>query len=158
MKQDRFLLFILVFIVLLVGTALGVYFIRQGEQIYLPETTPENVIQNYVLALQNAEYQRAYSYIQQQENTPTYSKFRETFLKQRYSFSETAYQIMDVTEQDGQAAIDILIIHGSGEPFESTWKNHSTALLIKEDGIWKIDQFPAPYWERDWDFSPQPID
>jgi len=156
MKQDRFLLFILVFIVLLVATAVGVYFIRQGEQIYLPDTTPENVIQNYVLALQNSEYQRAYSYLQQNENTPTFSEFRETFLKQHYSFSETAFQITDVTEQDGQVALDILIIHGSGEPFESTWKEHSTALLKKEDGIWKIAQFPAPYW--DWDFNLRPID
>ena len=158
MKQDRFLIFILVFIALLAGTAVGVYFIRQGEQSYLPDTTPENVVWNYVLALQNEEYQRAYAYLQRQEKTPTFAEFQETFLEQRYSLSETALQIMDITERDGQATLDILIIHGGGEPFGSNWKERGTALLIKEEGNWKIAQFPDPYWGWDWDIEPRPID
>ena len=158
MKQDRFLLFILVFIALLAGTAVGVYFIRQGEQSYLPDTTPENVARNYVLALQNNEYQRAYSYIQGQEDAPAFSEFQETFLEKRYALSETALQITDVTEQDGQATLDILIIHGGGEPFGSDWKERGAALLIKEGNAWKIAQFPPPYWGWDWDIEPRPID
>ena len=154
MKQDRFLLFILIFIALLVGTAVGVYFIRQGEQGYLPDTKPENVVQNYVLALQNREYQKAYSYLQKQENTPTFSKFQETFLKQRDSLQEIALQIEDITEQDGRATLDILIIHGGGEPFDSTWRSHGTALLEKENGNWKITYFPTPYWGWNWDIKP----
>ena len=156
MKQDRFLLVILIFIALLAGAAVGTYFIRQGEQGYLPDTTPENVAQNYVLALQNKEYERAYSYLQKQENTPSLSEFQETFLRQR-TLSETVLQIADVTEQDGRAVLDIIIFHGGGDPFGSTWKEYTTALLEKEDGNWKITYFPHPYWSWEWDIEPRPI-
>lgn len=158
MKQDRFLLAILVFIALLVASAVGVYFLRPGEQGYLPGTTPENVAQNYVLAIQNKEYKKAYSYLQEQENTPSFSEFRATFLKQHSSLSETALQIAGVIEQDGRATLDIIIFHGGREPFDSTWKEYSTALLEKEDGTWKITYFPTPYWGWDWDSKSRPAD
>lgn len=158
MKQDRFLLAILLFILLLAASAVGVYFVRQEKAEYLPETIPENVAHNYVLALQKKEYQKAYSYLQQQDNTPTLSEFQETFLKQHRQITETALQIRNVTEQEGQATLDIIILHGGRSPFGSTWKEYNTALLVKESGNWKVAYFPAPYWGWDWDNKPRPVD
>ena len=74
MKQDRFLLIILIFILLLTATAVGVYLFRQGEQTYLADTTPENIVRNYVLALQKQDYQRAYSYLQKKEAIKNFKK------------------------------------------------------------------------------------
>ena len=51
MKQDRFLIGILIGIVILVVAALTVFFTRKDNLIYVTEETPEGVVQNYVVAL-----------------------------------------------------------------------------------------------------------
>jgi len=63
MKQDRFLLGILIFIGLLVIAALALFFIRQDSQVYVADDTPEGVTRNYALALQKQDFQRAYDYL-----------------------------------------------------------------------------------------------
>ncbi len=63
MKQDRFLLGILIFIGVLVVAALGLFFIRQDSQVYVADDSPDNIIRNYALALQKQDYQRAYTYL-----------------------------------------------------------------------------------------------
>ena len=156
MKQDRFLIAILIFIVILVIAAVAVYFIRQEKQAYLPDTSPENIVQNYVLALQNKEYEKAYSYLRQEDKTPTLAEFKETFLRQQRSLAETAIQIGDVTEKDGHVTLEIIILHGGREPFGNTWKEYNAALLEKEDAGWKITYFPSPYWGWDWDTASYP--
>ena len=59
MKQDRFLIVILGFILFLVVIAVGLFFIRQEPQTYGPEDSPEGVVRNFVLALQADDYSRA---------------------------------------------------------------------------------------------------
>lgn len=156
MKQDRFLLIILIFILLLTVTAVGVYLFRQGKQTYLADTTPENIVKNYVLALQNQDYQRAYSYLLETENTPTFTDFQETFFRQHSSLSETALQITSSTIHDNQATLELVVLHGGGSPFGSTWKEYTAAFLVKEEETWKIAQFPEPYWGWGWDTLPYP--
>ena len=51
MKQDRFLTGILIGIGLLVVVALAVFFTRKDSQTYIPDTTPDGVVHNYVVAL-----------------------------------------------------------------------------------------------------------
>ena len=158
MKHDRFLIFILIFIVLLVGTAIGTYFIRQGKQGYLSETSPENVAKNYVLALQNKEFEKAYSYLKKEENSPSISTFQETFLKQQHAFNDVSFRIVSVNEHEQQAVLEIIIIHGGGEPFSRTWQEYNSIFLEKEGDNWKITSFPAPYWGWNWQLKPDPVD
>src|SRR5512134_2099174 len=81
MKQDRFLTGILVGIAVLVVIALAVFFIRKDTQSYLSEDAPEGVVHNYVLAVLNDDYQKAYGYLADLENKPTYEQFRNAFIK-----------------------------------------------------------------------------
>ena len=68
MKQDRFLTGILVGIAVLVATALVVFFIRQDTQSYVAEDAPEGVVHNYVLAVLNDDYEKAYGYLAELDN------------------------------------------------------------------------------------------
>jgi hypothetical protein len=56
MKQDRFLLGILVGIGVLIVVALALFFTRQDNQDYVSDTTPEGVVHNYALALYKDDY------------------------------------------------------------------------------------------------------
>ncbi len=54
MKQDRFLMGILIFIIVLVVAALVLFFVRNEKPIYGAEDKPEGVLYNYALALATA--------------------------------------------------------------------------------------------------------
>ncbi len=79
MKQDRFLVGILIGIAILIVAALVLFFTRQDTQTYRPENTPEGVTYNYTLAVVNKDYEKAYSYLAELENKPSYEQFRQTF-------------------------------------------------------------------------------
>lgn len=157
MKQDRFLLGILVFIGLLVIAALVLFFTRHEAQNYTPENTPEGVMRNYVLALHDRDYQRAYSYMAEKENKPTFDYFRQAFLSHQLDVSGAAIQVGKVEVTDsGEATIDISIIYASNGPFMDTSRSTATASLVKQEGAWRISYMPYPYWGWDW-YQPTPV-
>ena len=64
----------------LVVVALAVFFTRQDTQTYVSDETPEGVVHNYVVAVLNKEYEKAYGYLADLDNKPTYEEFRDAFL------------------------------------------------------------------------------
>lgn len=60
---DRFLIVLVVGVVLLVLAAVFVATQRPGQVGYQSEDTAEGVVFNYLLALQQGDYERAYSYL-----------------------------------------------------------------------------------------------
>ncbi|NCP16645.1 hypothetical protein GW866_06340 [bacterium] len=151
MKHDRFLLGILVFIALLVAAALTLFFTRQDMQTYGAEDMPEGVIRNYVLALQNRDFERAYGYLADKDNKPTLDAFRQAFLNRQLDISNAAIQIGSV-EMIGsdQAMVEVTIVYASSDPFSTGWSSNETALLVEQDGAWRISSMPYPYWGWDW--------
>jgi hypothetical protein len=61
---DKFLVAIVAGVVLLIGVTFAVVFLKP-KPTYQAEDTPEGVAHNYLLALQNEDYERAYSYLSQ---------------------------------------------------------------------------------------------
>lgn len=150
MKEDRFLIAILVFIGLLVAVAVGSFFVRQDVATYVADDVPEGVVHNYILAIQKKDFQKAYSYIQQTKDTPGYETFRSSFLNDPGYRQEVTLSIGKVNVNGDEAIVDIFILHGGSRPFGSSWRETQTSLLIFEDGHWKIAHFPYPYWNWDW--------
>ena len=150
MKEDRFLIAILVFIGLLVAAAVGLFFIRQDTATYVADDNPEGVVHNYILAMQEDDFQKAYSYIHQTENTPDYETFRTSFLKNIRYEQDIALSIGKVKRIGDEAVVDLIIIHGGSGPFNSSWRETQSSLLVLEDEEWKIVNFPYPYWNWDW--------
>lgn len=150
MKQDRFLIVILGFILFLVVIAVGLFFIRQEPQTYGPEDSPEGVVRNFVLALQADDYSRAYSYLQDATDKPNFSTFQQSLLRNETRFSSIGIQLGEVEIFEDNARVDVNIIHNSSDPFDSTWNENATALLLLQDGKWVITSMPYPYWGWDW--------
>jgi hypothetical protein len=154
MKQDRFLIGILIFIALLVAAALILFFVRQDTTAtYQPDDTPEGVVYDFVLAIQRQDVERAYGYLADLENKPTAFTFRQAILN-GYMDTSASVQVgeVQVVEED-QAWVAVTIHYMSSGPFDTGWDSTENATLYRQNGAWKISYMPYPYWSYDW-FQP----
>ncbi len=150
MKQDRFLTAILTGILLLAALSLVVFFTRQKQPVYQPDDTPENILHNYAIALYQKDYEKAYSYLADMANKPEYTVFRQAFLSKQIDPSNSDLQIESTEINDNEALVVVSVISSWGGPFENTNRSTYTATLEKQDGQWKINNMPYPYWGWDW--------
>ncbi len=156
MKQDRFLVGILIFIGVLIVTALALFFIRRDNQVYAPETTPDNIVRNYALALQKQDFQRAYTYLADNPAKPTYDAFRRAFLTNQLNVSSNALQVGSAQYiGSGEANVNLTILYESFGPFSQGSSSTDIANLVQQGGVWKISYMPYPFWSFDWQV-PQP--
>jgi hypothetical protein len=156
MKQDRFLVGILVFIGVLIIAALALFFIRQDNQVYVAETTPDNIVRNYALALQKQDFQRAYTYLSDNPAKPTYDAFRRAFLTNQLNVSSNALQVGSVQYiSSSEASVNLTILYESFGPFSQGSSSTDIANLVQQSGAWKISYMPYPFWSFDWQV-PQP--
>lgn len=150
MKQDRFLVGILVGIGVLVVIALALFFTRQDNQEYVSDDTPEGVVHNYALALYKDDYDKAYAYLAEAKNKPTYNEFRQAFFN-RYVDPGNAGLEIGKTEIAGEEAyVTVYLIYNPSDPFSSGYRNTETARLERQGGEWKLLQMPYNFWAYDW--------
>jgi len=150
MKQDRALFVILAVIGLLVILAVVLYILRAEPQEYVSDLSPAGVVHNYVLALQNGDYARAYSYIHESGKKPTLTTFQRSFLRTESTLSHAGVHLGEVEIIDENALVTLTIVHSSEDPFDTGWDETTKALLVLQDGEWKIASMPNPYWGWDW--------
>lgn len=151
MKQDRFLIGILVFIGVLIVAALVLYFVRPGTFDYQPEDTPEGIVYNFALAVQNKDAERAYGYLADQEYKPSETAFRQVILS-GYLYTEGyALQVEETRILDADEAwVSVSVHYLSSGPFDSGWTSQDHASLVRQNGKWKLIYMPSPYWSYDW--------
>jgi hypothetical protein len=151
MKQDRFLMVILGVIGALVAIALVLFFVRQGSQAYGTEDAPEGVIRNYVIALQKGDLQKAYSYLIEGANKPTYLRFQQSITTRQVDPASASMRIgkTDILA-DGSASVTLTLLHNNNDPFGSTYTDQQIATVAKQNGIWKLSSVPYPFWAYDW--------
>ena len=151
MKQDRFLTGILIGIGALVLIALVVFFTRKDTQDYMPDSTPEGVVHNYVLAILNKDYEKAYGYLADLEHKPTYEEFRRPFLNGYVRPDDTAVDVGTSEISGDEASVEVAQIYNSGDPFSSGYRDTQRAILVKQNGMWKISNMPAyNFWDYSW--------
>jgi hypothetical protein len=157
MKQDRFLLGILIGIGLLVALALGLYFTRQDSALaYGPEGTPEGVTRNYVVAVFKRDYEKAYSYLAEKKDKPTFDQFKQAFLQNFVNPDNTGVDVGTAEISGDQAYVTVYVQYGSGDPFSSGSRSEERATLVLQDGVWKLELMPYNFWSYDW-YQPTPI-
>ncbi|MCS6994487.1 MAG: hypothetical protein N2117_12500 [Anaerolineales bacterium] len=155
MKQDRFLTGILIGIVVLVLLSLVVFFVRKDTSSYVDDSTPQGVVHNYVVALQKKDYEKAYTYLADLENKPTYQQFREAFFSGVVSPSGVGVEILR-TETDGDLAlVELNLLFAQSVPFESASRYVQNAQLVRQGNTWKIKQMPYQFWAYSW-YQPDP--
>ena len=157
MKQDRFLLGILIFIGVLVVAALALFFLRQDSQVYVAEVSPDNIVRNFALALQKQDYPRAYTYLEEADGKPTYEAFRRDFLTNQLNVANNALQVGGVQNiTSTEATVSISILYPGNGPFNQGYSSSDIANLVLQGGVWKISYMPYPYWSFDWYQQAQP--
>lgn len=155
MAKDRFLLIILLTIVALAGLAVALFFVRQGSQDYASDDTPQNVVRNYVLALEKKDFARAYAYLRQGAGKPDFERFRQDFIGRGLDISNVAIQIGETQPSGKDVIVSVVVIRSGGGPFGDVYRESNSALLVlDESGAWLIASMPYPYWGWDW-YNPQ---
>ena len=158
MQRDRFLTGILAGIGVLVVLALILFFIRDRNVDYVDDSTPAGVVQNYVLALQRRDYERAYNYLNGETGTVSKEQFLQHFSS--YGGDESARTTIEIGETidlaEDQASVQVTLIRGSGGIFEGAYRQVENVTLRRENGSWKIVNAPYPYWDYGWDFPAPP--
>ena len=150
MRQDRFLTGILVGIVVLVVLALAVFFIRRDTQTYISEDVPEGVVHNYVLAILNDDYERAYGYLADLEDKPTFEQFRDAFVTGVVNPNNSAVDVGNSEINDDTASVEVAIIYNPSDPFSTGYRDVQRAILVRQDEAWKLSSMPTYYF---WDYS-----
>ena len=152
MKQDRFLIGILAGIAVLIIVALAIFFVRRNNrQTYVSEVTPEGVVHNYVLALLNEDYQKAYSYLADLNSKPTFDQFRKSFALGGLNPSGVSIQIGTAEIIGDEARVEVTMLYRSSDLFSSGYTNAGSAQLVKQNGVWKISSMPTyNLWDYSW--------
>lgn len=150
MKKDRFLTGILIGIGALVVLALVLFFLRQNQQEYRSDNTPEAVAHNYLLAVLNKDYERAYTYLADLKDKPTYEDFRQAFFNGQVNASSAGADLGSATINGDEATLTLTVYYGYSDPFSSRSGQQEQALLVKQGGVWKVSSMPYMFWSWNW--------
>lgn len=151
MKQDRFLLGILIGIGVLVALALGLYFTRQDQALtYVSDDTPEGVVRNYAVAVFQRDYEKAYSYLADKDAKPTFDQFKRSFLQNNVNPDNVGLDVGTAEITGNEAFVTVYLQYGSSDPFSSGSRSEDRAVLVKQGEDWKIEQMPYNFWSYDW--------
>lgn len=151
MKQDRFLTGILIGIGVLILAALVVFFIRKDSQTYVQDDVPEGVVHNYVVAILNKDYEKAYGYLADLENKPTFDEFQNSFLTGILNPGNSAVDVGDSQVNGGNATVEVAMIYNPSDPFSTGYRDVQNAILVRQGGQWKLSSMPTYYlWDYGW--------
>jgi hypothetical protein len=150
MKRDRALTGILIGIGGLIILSLVLFFVRPDDHAYRSENTPEAVTHNYILAIINKDYERAYTYMADLQHKPTYAEFRQSFLNGMVNPDNSGADIGQADISGDQAGVMMTVFYGYNDPFSSRTGMEERAILVNQNGTWKISSMPGNFWDFGW--------
>ena len=151
LRDDRFLIGILVGIGLLLALALAAIVLLRGTAQELPATTPGGATQRFLQAAEGQDYDLAYAYLSDtMVDKPTREQFARAASEGRAADQAgTRLRIERETVSGDTAIVVVEVTHyttsgpffGGGE-----WTVTETFTLRREAEVWRITSLPYRYW------------
>jgi hypothetical protein len=143
-RSDKYLAAIAIGVVLLVGISLVIVATRPKPS-YQPENSPEAVVHNYLLAVVQEDYERAYGYLSHQ--IPGYPRTVQEFSRDIHDYSwvfrtnsNTDLAVEGSRTEGQRAAVTVRETRFyQGDLFYSNQRIDTFDVELElENGIWKI--------------------
>jgi hypothetical protein len=157
-RADRSLLLIGAGLVaLVVIAALIVVLLGSREAAAFPADSPEGVVQRYLAAFEDGDYQAAQGYFSKRiRDGMDEATYERTVREYGYGADVSRRVLFDRTELNGdRASVELTVEeYYSGGPFGTgdTYRSSRVITLAREDGAWRIDDTligldPGPFPE-----------
>ena len=115
------------------------------------------MVHNYVLAVLNDDYKKAYGYLADLDNKPTYEQFRDAFVKGVVNPNNSAVDIGSSEVSDDTASVEVALIYNPSDPFSTGYRDVQRAVLVRQGGAWKLSSMPGYYfWDYNWYMEANP--
>jgi hypothetical protein len=63
----------------------------------------------------------------------------------------SAVDIGEANINDDEAYVDVALIYNPSDPFSTGYRDVQRAVLVRQNGAWKISSMPPYYfWEYNW--------
>jgi hypothetical protein len=137
---------------LLVITVILVLTLGGRQPALLDKNTPQGVVQAYLLAIQEKDYQKAYSYLSPEDPKNPNSPFQsyENWLSSIQNSSESTWKanLGEVTVNGDSANVQIMIdIFNPGGPLSNPVRTNPMNFILKYNGTnWLIISPTYLYW------------
>ena len=156
--SNKFLFGLVIGIILLVIVTFSVVMLRP-EPTYQDDSTAAGAAHNYLLALQEGDFERAYTYLPADFKYPTDAEDMANDARQNSWLFETGGDhtlAVDSVNQksDNEAVVTIrkTIFYNDGLLGSHEESQTFTMQLINEEGEWKVSQADL-YWSNCWGTS-----
>lgn len=150
-SSNRFLIGFGIAITVLIVTTITLVLTNRGITNLLPENTPEGTVQRFLLAVQDHDLQKAYSYLNVVESGRklTYDDWVQS-ISPRLQNSSSVWKATfgKTTTSDGNATVEVLIdIFQPSGPFDNPIRTQVDNYQLKLiNGKWFITTRPWLYW------------
>jgi hypothetical protein len=159
MKSSDKILFAIVGGVIVLVVAAFVVALTRPKPTYQSEESPEGIAHNYLLALQQGEYERAYGYLSPE--LPHYPRDVDEFItdieQQQYSFrlnqDSVTLEIVSSQVNGNTASVEVReTTFYQGDLFNSGESSYTFKIRLRRhslEGAWRIYESEA-YWVYCW--------
>lgn len=154
---DKFLIGIVAGMFLLVVVAFAVVLLRPEPE-YRSDDSPEAAVHNYLLALRQEDYERAYGFLS--PRLKSYPGDVEAFVEEIEARSfyfrldrDVSLSVQSATVRSSTATVDVLETQAyNNGPFNSRQVDRTFDMKLRqENGAWKLidgDSFWNPCWDE----------
>ena len=143
-------IFAVVIGVLVIATVCLVLLTKGHKVTLLPENTPQGTVQRYLIALQNGDYQQAYTYlhIEQSGKDLTYNDWLNSLPVYQSTQSAWKATLGKITQNADNATVEVTIdtFHSGGVLSGSQSSQPILFQLIKTGNSWFITSPPYIFW------------
>jgi hypothetical protein len=146
------IIFAIVVSILLITTVSLVLLTKGNEVAILPEDSPQGIVQRYLIALQEKNFQKAYSYLSfdPSEKIKTYNDWLRMVIGEPQISNQSAWKAaLGKTTQNGDnATVEVIIdTFRPGGPFEDPVRSQPIIFQLSTiNGKWLIISPTYIYW------------